>query len=162
MTRLVIADHLGTGILLAAFVTFSLMLGFAPFGYAATPTATMTLNQSEFRAGDTLTVGLQVTNPADGPPANLYLGVVMPEGETALSIIPSGNTLPVFRKPFDGDFELRNWFDHDLPFEFIDTSTTIRFWGLNRPVWDNVAECIQLVNPSGGRYRIATVSGACN
>jgi len=164
-----------------------------PAASDAAPTAALTINQTEFRAGDTLSVGLQVANPLDGPPANLYVGIVMPDGETALFVAPGGTTppvsladganfrplqpappgfslnvpgfaqftwpadglpigtylllvaltqasnggllaldvkpftysprnvfLPMFRKPFDGDFRLSNWFDHNVPFEFVD------------------------------------------
>jgi hypothetical protein len=38
---------------------------------------------------------------------------------------------------------------------------TVLFWGLNRGVWDNLSECIQLVSPGGGRYRIG-IGGGCN
>ena len=169
----------------------------------AASSATIALNQTEFKAGNTLTVGIQVTNPADSPSANLYIGVVMPDGETALFLAPGGATLPVsltdpvnfrslqpapaaftldapgfaqftwpadglpigtyqvfvaltqastgsvlaldvkpftysprnvflpmFRKPFDGDVALSNWFDHNLPFEFVDTNgVTVNFAG---------------------------------
>lgn len=37
----------------------------------------------------------------------------------------------------------------------------VLFWGRNRGVWDNLMECIQLVSPTGGRYRI-TVNGGCS
>jgi uncharacterized repeat protein (TIGR01451 family) len=61
----------------------------------AAATAAITLNKTEFRAGDTLTVGIQVTNPSDSPAANLYLGVVMPDGNTALFVVQGGTTAPV-------------------------------------------------------------------
>jgi murein DD-endopeptidase MepM/ murein hydrolase activator NlpD len=179
-------------------------LAVGPAASDAAPTAAITLNQTEFRAGDTLSVGLQVTNPSDSPPANLYVGVVMPDRETALFLAPGGMTLPVsltdpanfrslqpapsgftvnapaftqftwpadglplgtyqvfvaltqasngnllaldvkpltysprnlflpvFRKPFDGEFlYLGNWFDHNLPFEFVDMNGfTVNFAG---------------------------------
>src|SRR5262245_42592767 len=69
--------------------------GIMPSPSAAQPSATITVNRTEFKAGDTLTVGLQVTNPLDGPPANLYVGVVMPGAETALFFVPGGLTPPV-------------------------------------------------------------------
>lgn len=181
--------------LLPGLLAVSLVLGFAPRGDTATPTVILTLNQTEFRAGETLTVGLQMVNPSDGPLADVYIGVMMPDGLTALFLIPEGITppvsladsahfrplqtaapgftlnapvflqftwpgdgtpigtyllfaalvpheadgglgldikaftysprnvfLPMFRTPFDGDFALGNWFDHDLPFEFTDTN----------------------------------------
>ena len=46
----------------------------------------------------------------------------------------------MFRKPFNG--------------------AAVLFWGLTRGVWDNLLECIQLVSPAGGRYRIG-VGGQC-
>jgi murein DD-endopeptidase MepM/ murein hydrolase activator NlpD len=170
-------------------------LGAMPSASDAAATATITLNKTEFKAGDNLIVGLQVTNPSDSPLANFYVGVVTPDGQTALFITSGGSTppvslldpanfrslqpapsgftlsppgfaqftwpadglpigtyqvfvaltqasngallaldvkaftysprntfLPMFRKPFDGDFRLSNWFDHNLPFEFVDTN----------------------------------------
>ena len=178
------------GLLTAALALASAV---SPAASDAAATATITLNKTEFKAGDTLSVGLQVTNPSDSPAANFYLGVVPPDGQTALFLVPGGTTppvsltdaanfrslqpappgfslnapvfsqftwpadglspgsylifaaltqasngallaldvkpftysprnvfLPMFRKPFDGEFELRNWFDHNLPFEFVD------------------------------------------
>lgn len=66
-----------------------------PWASEAAPTAALTLNKTEFKAGDTLSIGLQVTNPADGPQANFYVGIVMPDGETALFLGPGGLTPPV-------------------------------------------------------------------
>jgi Peptidase family M23 len=43
----------------------------------------------------------------------------------------------------------------------VNTQTDL-FWGLDHGVWDNTAECIKLVYPTGGIYRIATAGGACN
>jgi murein DD-endopeptidase MepM/ murein hydrolase activator NlpD len=38
--------------------------------------------------------------------------------------------IPLLRKPFDGEFALGNFFDHDLPFEFKDTNGyQLTFWG---------------------------------
>ena len=178
-------------------------LAVGPATGEAAPTAALTLNQTEFRAGDTLSVGLQVGNPLDGPQANLYLGAVLPDGETALFFVPGGATppvsltdpanfrslqpappgfslnaptfsqftwpadglppgtyllfvalarasngsllvldvkpltysprnvfLPMFGKPFDGEYTLSNWFDHNLPFEFVDMNGfTVNFAG---------------------------------
>jgi uncharacterized repeat protein (TIGR01451 family) len=77
--------------LLAGVLTFAAGLGTSD----AAATAAITLNKTEFKAGDTLNVGVQVTNPSDSPAANLYLGVVMPDGGTALFTIPGGATAPV-------------------------------------------------------------------
>lgn len=178
-----------------SLLTLALLLTLGAATSDAAPTAALTLNQTEFKAGDTLSVGVQVAN--DGPPANLYVGVVMPDGDTALFLVPGGATppvsladaanfrslqaappgftlnapvfsqftwpadglppgtyvlfialtqasngsllaldvkpftysprnvfLPLFRKPFDGEFRLSNWFDHNLPFEFVDMNGT--------------------------------------
>jgi murein DD-endopeptidase MepM/ murein hydrolase activator NlpD len=179
----------------AALSIPALALGASPGPSEAAATAAITLNKTEFKAGDALTVGIQVANPSDSPAANLFLGVVTPDGQNALFVVPSGATppvsltdpanfrslqpappgftlsvpafaqftwpadglpigtyllfvalthantgavlaldvkpftysprntfLPMFRKPFDGEFRLSNWFDHNLPFEFVDTN----------------------------------------
>jgi murein DD-endopeptidase MepM/ murein hydrolase activator NlpD len=190
-----------TGLLVAV------ALAAVPAASNAAATASITLNKTEFRAGDTLIVGFQITNSSDSPPANLYVGVVMPDGETALFLVPGGATapvslfdpanfrslqaapagftlnaaafsqftwpadglpigtyqvfvalteagngsvlaldvkpftysprnvfLPIFRKPFDGEMVLSNWFDHNLPFEFVDMNGfTVNFTGETSP-----------------------------
>jgi hypothetical protein len=65
-----------------------------PTASDAAATAAITLNQTEFKAGDTLSVGLQIANPADRPPASLHIGVVMPDGNTALFVVQGGTTAP--------------------------------------------------------------------
>jgi murein DD-endopeptidase MepM/ murein hydrolase activator NlpD len=193
--------------LMVAVVTAALTLAAGLGTCGAAATAAITLNKTEFKAGDTLTVGVQVTNPPDSPAANLYLGVVMPDGQTALFLVPGGATapvslgdpanfrslqsappgftlnapafsqftwpadglpvgtyqlfvalaqasngavlaldvkpftysprnvfLPLFARPFDGDFDLSNWFDHNVPFEFVDNNgVTINFAGETSP-----------------------------
>lgn len=43
---------------------------------------------------------------------------------------PGNTVIPLFQKPFQGEFELRNFFDHDLPFEFTDTNGfQLTWWG---------------------------------
>jgi hypothetical protein len=63
-----------------------------PTASDAAATAAITLNQTEFKAGDTLSVGLQIA--ADRPPASLHIGVVMPDGNTALFVVQGGTTAP--------------------------------------------------------------------
>ena len=41
-------------------------------------------------------------------------------------------------------------------------TSTVLFWGLGDGVWDNTRECARLVYPSGGAYRFANASGACD
>jgi murein DD-endopeptidase MepM/ murein hydrolase activator NlpD len=41
------------------------------------------------------------------------------------------------------------------------TSTTL-FWGRSSGVWNNVSDCVRLVSPTGGQYRLANASGACS
>lgn len=48
------------------------------------PTARVTLNGSEFRAGQTLMAGLEAQNPAGNATMDLYVGVLLPDGETAV------------------------------------------------------------------------------
>ena len=218
-----------------ALVAAAMTLAVVPGASDAAPTVTVALNKTEFKADDTLTVGLQIAN--DGAPANLYLGVVMPDGQTALFLVPGGATLPVsltdpanfrslqpapsgfvlsapaflqftfpadglppgtylvfagltqasnggllaldvkpftysprnvflpmFRKPFDGDFVVSNWFDHFLPFEFIDTNgVTLNFAGETSPFgidghngWDfRMAEGTPLLAVADGRVTFA-------
>src|SRR5260221_14782232 len=43
---------------------------------------------------------------------------------------PGNTVVPLLRAPFEGDFEVGNLFDHDLPFEFEDDNgTMLTFWG---------------------------------
>src|SRR6266851_5381008 len=80
---------------LAALFALAIVLGAGPTASDAAASATITLNKTEFKAGDTLTVGIQVANPSDSPAANLYIGVVTPDGQTALFLVPGGTTPPV-------------------------------------------------------------------
>jgi murein DD-endopeptidase MepM/ murein hydrolase activator NlpD len=50
---------------------------------------------------------------------------------------PGNPVVPLLRPPFDGDFELSNLFDHDLPFEFRDENGyALTFWG--EQVWPGI------------------------
>ena len=51
------------------------------------------LSGSQFRAGQTLTVGLVAATPSGAPPADLFVGVVLPDGRTAIFFTGSPGAL---------------------------------------------------------------------
>ena len=62
-------------------------------GSAATtgpPAVHIVLHESQFRPGDLVTIGLEARNPYGAPAADLYVGVIMPEGLRAMFVGPSG------------------------------------------------------------------------
>jgi len=61
---------------------------------AASPSAAVSLSATEFGAGNTLTVGIQAANPAGNPGADLYVGVVLADGITALFFQADGGSSP--------------------------------------------------------------------
>src|SRR5262249_5303672 len=78
--------------------------------------------------------------PADGLPIGTYQvfvaltqasnGSVLALDVKPFTYSPRNVFLPMFRKPFDGEAVLSNWFDHDLPFEFVDMNGfTVNFAG---------------------------------
>jgi hypothetical protein len=50
----------------------------------------LALNGNTFRAGDDLKVGVEVSNPSKGPPAELYVGAVLADGESAIFLSGAG------------------------------------------------------------------------
>jgi len=46
----------------------------------ADPLLTLSINQTTFRPGDTLHMGLQVANPGAGFNADFYFGILLPDG----------------------------------------------------------------------------------
>lgn len=54
------------------------------------PTVQVTLNGSEFRAGQTLTIGVDARNPSGNAAADLYLGAVLPDGQTLVFLSDRG------------------------------------------------------------------------
>jgi hypothetical protein len=90
------------------------------------PTARVTLNGRQFRAGQTLTIGLDAQNPLGDPAADLYVGVVLPDGGTAVFFAGPGvlwGTVPLsapagfVRMPMPPSFEvsLPLFFQFTLP-----------------------------------------------
>lgn len=59
-------------------------------GVAALPTARVTLNATQFRTGQTLTIGIDVQNPAGAPPADLYIGALFPDSTSAVFFTAPG------------------------------------------------------------------------
>lgn len=57
---------------------------------AALPTVGLTLNANQFEPGQTLQVGLNVQNPAGNPPADLYVGALLPDRQTIVFFTASG------------------------------------------------------------------------
>lgn len=73
------------GVLFSIAVVVSVLVGSAtPISASASPTVRITLNGSEFSAGNTLTIGLEAQNPSENPSTDLYIGVLLPGGETAV------------------------------------------------------------------------------
>jgi len=49
-------------------------------------------------------------------------------------VVQTARVVPLFRKPFDGDYPVSNLFDHDAPKEFVDNNGTFTtFWGETTP-----------------------------
>lgn len=64
-----------------------------PFsGAAQPPSARVTVNGTAFRPGLTLTVDLDIENPAGNPTVDVYVGALLPDGVTALFFTPTGFT----------------------------------------------------------------------
>jgi hypothetical protein len=84
------ADRLtpsGASSLLLRDADFGVMYRRAALG---TPLAQVTLSALQVRAGQLLTVGLSAQNPGLNPAADLYVGVVLPDGRTALFFAAPG------------------------------------------------------------------------
>jgi hypothetical protein len=81
-----------------AFVTGLTFTGPGDFTGTMTPviqlvpgaSVQITVNQSSVASGQTLTVGVQANNPAGQPSADLFVGVLLPDGLTAVFLSPSG------------------------------------------------------------------------
>src|SRR5262245_23346189 len=54
------------------------------------PAVHLTLRSSHFRVGDRITVGLKARNPYGSAAGDLYVGIVLPDGQSALFVEPSG------------------------------------------------------------------------
>jgi len=61
----------------------------------APPTVRLILSGGQFQAGQTLTVGLEVGNPASHPAADLYVGTLLPDGRTLVFLSDSGTLVSV-------------------------------------------------------------------
>ena len=59
----------------------------------ALPTTRVTLNGTQFRPGETLAVGIEAHNPAGNPALRLYIGVVLPDGDTVALLSSQGALL---------------------------------------------------------------------
>ena len=59
----------------------------------APPTTRVTLNGTQFRTGQTLTVGIEAHNPAGNPALRLYVGIVLPDGDTVAVLSSQGALL---------------------------------------------------------------------
>jgi len=55
-------------------------------------------------------------------------GEVLALDAKPLVFSPFNTFLPFWRKPFNGEFNLYNFFDHNLPFEFTDTNGFLLTW----------------------------------
>jgi hypothetical protein len=82
------------------------LLGSFQYTYTAaspTPTLTLSVNQPAFRSGNTLHVGLTARNPMPNFAADVYFGILLPDGVTACfisSLSPlTGQCLPLTGSP---------------------------------------------------------------
>jgi hypothetical protein len=82
------------------------LLGSFQYTYTAaspTPTLTLSVNQSVFRSGNALHVGLTAQNPTPTFAADVYFGILLPDGVTACfisSLSPlAGQCLPLTGSP---------------------------------------------------------------
>jgi 4-amino-4-deoxy-L-arabinose transferase-like glycosyltransferase len=54
------------------------------------PGVSLVLDRSLFRPGDRVTIGLDARNPIGGAAAELYVGIILPDGRSAVFVGPSG------------------------------------------------------------------------
>lgn len=71
---------------LAGLVAVMVALVASPAGAQTAPVVTPLLNQTAFQPGATLQFGAAVTNPGGGPVADFYVGLVLPDGLTAITL----------------------------------------------------------------------------
>lgn len=75
-----------------------------------------------------LVLGLAACGGMDDAPA------LWPGNVVAAPTVVSAREVPLFRKPFAGDYPVANYFDHDVPKEFVDNNGTFTtFWGETAP-----------------------------
>jgi hypothetical protein len=85
------ASNLRRSRALGAALALSL-LGAASPGWTQ-PSAQLTVNATAFRGGDPFVLGFAVANPADGVPAELHLGVLLPDGTTFFRFDAGGGVI---------------------------------------------------------------------
>jgi len=66
----------------------------SPHPTPSSPTAAIKLNASQFRPGDKIRISLEVHNSQDGPARDLYVGVLFPDGVTAMFFSSDGRPTP--------------------------------------------------------------------
>lgn len=54
------------------------------------PGVSLALDRSLFRPGDRVTIGLDARNPTGGAAADLFVGIILPDGRSAVFVGPSG------------------------------------------------------------------------
>jgi hypothetical protein len=54
------------------------------------PGVSLTLDRSVFRPGDRVTIGLDARNPIGGAVGDLYVGIILPDGRSAVFVRASG------------------------------------------------------------------------
>ena len=58
--------------------------------FTSPPTVRVTTSTSQVRAGQTAAAGIEVQNPAGNPAADLYVGILLPDGQTAVFLSGPG------------------------------------------------------------------------
>lgn len=80
---------------LLAVATGSALLLAAGLAQAQAPSTVLDVNDTQFRVGETLALGLTATNPTGNPPADLYVGVFLPDGQSVIYFSGPGTLSPV-------------------------------------------------------------------
>ena len=61
-----------------------------PRATSSPPVAHLQLERALFRPGDRVTIGVEARNPLGGEAADLYVGIVLPDGGSAVFVGPAG------------------------------------------------------------------------
>lgn len=72
--------------LLGLLVGLAVMGSYATAGAAGTAAVTVSVNQVTYQAGETLALEVSASKADDHPPANLFAGVLLPDGQTVVLV----------------------------------------------------------------------------
>ena len=78
------------------------------------PGVSLTLDRRVFRRGDRVTIGLDARNPIGGAVGELYVGIILPDGRSAVFVRPSGLLSGSISLADAGEIRERRWPDQAL------------------------------------------------